>query len=285
MPEVSKRFHNLRYAGYERPLGVLSGAGYVYLDGPLAPYVGNRVLQQYAIMYLLEGGGIYSDPLNGQLDVRAGDAILLFPGLAHTYERSQVDMPWTEVFLELSGRLFSDLENAGEISRKEPILHPGLSSSLAAPIDELVRDYLSASPGEEAVYCARAYLILTRILEAHRKHQQQDAMDAFVERACVRLNSMLDAALDVGIVASGFGMSERNFRRRFTEQVGVAPARYRLLQRVAAAKTLLNNEKLPLVVISERLGYCDPRAFTKQFKAVTGTTPAQFRSTLAPDNA
>lgn len=270
----------MRYTGYERALGVLSGAGTVRLEkGPLAPYIWNRVMQQYVVVYLLEGGGAYSDPINGEKEVRAGDAILLFPGLAHTYHRSDPALPWSEAFLELGGQLFSDLEEAGELSRSTPILHAGLSPSLVTPFDELVRDYMTlAGPGEEAFYCARAFLMLTRLLEAHRRHEQGSIESSFVERACSRLTAVFDQALDLGLVAKAFGMSERNFRRRFTEQVGMAPARFRLLQRVAAAKTMLSENKLSLNAISECLGYCDTPAFNKQFKQITGSTPAQFRS-------
>ena len=34
-------------------------------------------------------------------------------------------------------------------------------------------------------------------------------------------------------------------------------------------------------VVGERLGYCDLQFFSKQFKQVTGTSPAQFRQVPA----
>jgi len=68
-----------------------------------------------------------------------------------------------------------------------------------------------------------------------------------VERASARLTAVLDQALDLRLVVKGFGMRERNFRRRFTEQVGMAPARFRLLRRVAAAKTMLSENSYPFL--------------------------------------
>jgi len=227
-------------------------------------------------MHLLEGGGTYSDPVNGERAVRAGDAILVFPGQIHSYQRSQPELPWTVAFLELDGQLFRDLEGAGEINRREPVIHPGLSHALSTQFDELLRDYLTAAPGEEAIYCARAFLLLSHLLDAHRKHVQGTNRDAFVEKACARLSDSLDEALDLSQVARSFGMSERTFRRRCTEQVGVAPARYRLLQRVGAAKTMLNEGRSALEAISAKLGYYDVSAFNKHFKQITGTTPARF---------
>ncbi len=229
-------------------------------------------------MHLLEGGGTYSDPVNGERAVRAGDAILVFPGQIHSCQRSQPELPWTVAFLELNGQLFRDLEGAGEMNRREPVIHPGLSHALSTEFDELLRDYLTAAPGEEAIYCARAFLLLSHLLDAHRKHVQGTTRDAFVEKACARLSDSLDEALDLNQVARSFGMSERTFRRRFTEQVGVAPARYRLLQRVGAAKTMLNEGRSALEAISAKLGYYDESAFNKHFKQITGTTPARFRA-------
>ena len=47
--------------------------------------------------------------------------------------------------------------------------------------------------------------------------------------------------------------------------------------RIDAARRMLRESEAPIARIALACGYCDQSAFTRQFKAVTGLTPAQYR--------
>ncbi len=272
------RLLNCRYAGFFRKSGVVNGVGYIYdKEGDFERWCENRTLSAFALVYLLEGSGFYRDDLTGEHRVETGDVILLFPDLMHSYGRVEPKAAWSECFIEMAGDTIEALENDGVISRKTPILSPGLQPALVAGCDEIIRDYQTAKPGEEALFAARALLMFVRLAEAHRQKDQSEPEKSFMLDACARLQATLDVDIELSEVARTFGMSERTFRRRFVAQMGLAPARYRLLQRIAAARTLLHGSGLSLRAIAEKLGYCDVYFFSKQFKEVTGITPTQFR--------
>ncbi len=274
---------NVRYGGFFRKSGVVNGAGYIYdKEGDFERWCENRTISAYVFVYLLEGSGFYKDDLTGEHLVETGDVILLFPGLTHSYGRLDPEAAWSECFIELQGDTIEALEKDGVISRNTPILRLGLQPALVAGCDEIIRDYQTAKPGEEALFAARALLMLVRLAEAHRQKDQSDVEKSFMVDACARLQATLDVDIQLSEVARTFGMSERTFRRRFVAQMGVAPARYRLLQRIAAARTLLHGSGLSLRAIAEKLGYCDVHFFSKQFKEVTGITPTQFREEPVP---
>lgn len=48
--------------------------------------------------------------------------------------------------------------------------------------------------------------------------------------------------------------------------------------RIARAQALLADKKLPLKIISYKLGFCTPSAFTVAFRKATGTTPREYRA-------
>jgi len=257
--------------------------GYIYdKDVEVESWCKNRTISAYVFVYLLEGNGFYKDDLTGEHAVETGDVILLFPGLTHSYGRLDPKAAWSECFIEMQGDTIEALEKDGVISRNTPILRLGLQSALVAGCDEIIRDYQTAKPGEEALFAARALLMFVRLAEAHRQKDQSEAEKSFMVDACARLQATLDVDIKLSEVASTFGMSERTFRRRFVAQMGVAPARYRLLQRIAAARTLLYGSGLSLRAIAEKLGYCDVYFFSRQFKEVTGITPTQFREEPMP---
>lgn len=269
---------NERYGGFSRASGVVNGVGYIYRkDEQEEDNCSNRTLNAYVLIYLLEGGGVFSSALSARCQVTAGDAMLLFPGVEHTYRRSDLDGVWSECFVEFTGGIFETIEKDGLISRERPVLRPGLQPTLTSEFDELIRGYQSAVPGDEWIFSARTLLLLTRFIEADRQRHERPLDREFLVEACARLEAALDTRLKMADVASAMGMSERTFRRTFLAHSGVSPAQYRLTQRVAAARRMLDATRLTVDSIAERLGYCDVQFFIRQFKKQTGLSPERFR--------
>lgn len=73
------------------------------------------------------------------------------------------------------------------------------------------------------------------------------------------------------------GLSPARFSRRIRALFGVSAAQLVVKVRIDAARRMLLDRKTPIAGIALACGYCDQSAFTRQFKAVTGLTPAQYR--------
>ena len=78
------------------------------------------------------------------------------------------------------------------------------------------------------------------------------------------------------------GLSERALQRLFGDYVGVPPKwvirRFRLHD---AASRLANAEELNLTHLAQELGYADQAHFTRDFKAIVGRSPSDYRRTAA----
>jgi len=85
------------------------------------------------------------------------------------------------------------------------------------------------------------------------------------------------AAISMRKVAELFGMSQRNFGRRFKIATNMTPVEYLQNRRLDAAKELLQNSNLSIKEIAYRVGYLDVSYFTKLFKQFAFATPREYR--------
>jgi AraC-like DNA-binding protein len=79
-------------------------------------------------------------------------------------------------------------------------------------------------------------------------------------------------------LAATVGSSERGLQRLFSDYVGVSPKwvirRFRLHD---AASRLANAEDVNLTYLAQDLGYSDQAHFTRDFKAIVGRSPSDYR--------
>ena len=91
------------------------------------------------------------------------------------------------------------------------------------------------------------------------------------------MHERVDHRWTVGELAKVAGMSRSGFAQSFRERVGKSPLEYLSDWRMHLAQRFLQQEGQKLSWIASRLGYDSDTAFSKAFKARTGTTPSEYR--------
>jgi AraC-like DNA-binding protein len=86
-----------------------------------------------------------------------------------------------------------------------------------------------------------------------------------------------DRPLRVEALAAMARLSPYRFTRRIRLLFGLTPAQLIIKTRLDAARQMLREGKSPIGQVAVACGYCDQSAFTRQFKAAVGLTPAQYR--------
>jgi transcriptional regulator GlxA family with amidase domain len=81
----------------------------------------------------------------------------------------------------------------------------------------------------------------------------------------------------VGLLAEHVGMSERNFIRRFTAEVGVSPARYVAAIRIEAARRQLESSTATVDAIARACGFGTVETMRRTFARRLGVSPDQYR--------
>jgi transcriptional regulator GlxA family with amidase domain len=80
--------------------------------------------------------------------------------------------------------------------------------------------------------------------------------------------------LPVGAVASRVGLSERQLERLFDERVGIGPKMFARVVRLERALAMIDRREGSWAQIAVQCGYSDQAHLTREFRALTGLTPA-----------
>jgi AraC family transcriptional regulator len=86
-----------------------------------------------------------------------------------------------------------------------------------------------------------------------------------------------DQDLRLSDFANICGLSVRHLTRAFKRSTGLTLAKHVTEIRLAIAKQLLRNTKLPAKVIASRVGFSNVSSFASAFRKLAGTTPGIFR--------
>ncbi|HSS11945.1 MAG TPA: helix-turn-helix domain-containing protein [Acidimicrobiales bacterium] len=106
--------------------------------------------------------------------------------------------------------------------------------------------------------------------------------DMIVHDVQQHIDAHVDEPLRIDKLASQFGLSTRTLCRRFEAATGNGPQSHLQLVRVQHAKRLLETTSEPIDHIRRSVGYRDPAAFRRAFKANTGLTPTNYRKAYGP---
>ena len=107
-----------------------------------------------------------------------------------------------------------------------------------------------------------------------------DVLDDAVEGLAEVLSGLHDrpgGSHRVEDLARRAGLSPARFSRRTRALFGLSPSQLVVKVRIDAARRMLLDRKTPIAGVALACGYCDQSALTRQFKAATGLTPAQYR--------
>ena len=99
-----------------------------------------------------------------------------------------------------------------------------------------------------------------------------------------RVKSMIQEFYQSGItldeIASKLNITPEYLGTQFHKEMGITFSTYMKNYRINKAKELLCGTHLKLYQIAAKVGYSDPKYFSKVFREVTGQLPADYRKTL-----
>ena len=237
-----------------------------------------RVLNEYQLLYLVEGEGLFMSDHQQTAKIKSGDFFLLFPGEWHTYHPLP-GKKWKSYWIGYKGRNMDDRVRAGFLSPEKPIYHVGYS----ADIVNLYRSALKASL-EEAAFVQQTlagivnHLIgLMYSLERNNILNKDGERVEMINRARLRIREALESPLSIQQIASEMSVSYSNFRKLFKEYTGISPALYQQDLKLQRAKELLSTTDLSIKEIAYQLNFESPDYFSSKFKTKTGLKPSDFR--------
>jgi AraC-like DNA-binding protein len=236
-----------------------------------------RVFDGAALVLVTRGEGLYKDAKGKRTPVKAGDAILVFPGSPHWYgpQKGQV---WDEIYVAFDGPMFAPWFTSGLLDPDFPIRHLGeqmdsKASWLMLWIEQFA-DLKSRAKQIQAMTSLVQFLSEVALGEGNGHRQPDD----WLARAKGLLSYDLKGDIDLERVAKHLDSSYEAFRKRFQSHAGMAPMRFRNERKIESAKQMIRYS--PAVSnreVAEALGFSDEFHFSKRFRQIAGVTPNDFR--------
>ena len=237
-----------------------------------------RELNEYQMLYLLEGEGTFRSAHVEETKIKTGDVFLLFPGEWHTYGPLPHSR-WKSYWIGFKGKNMDERVANGFLSVEKPIYRVGFSVEMI----ELYKNALKAA-NEEAAYSQQLlagivnHLIGTMYaLERNIVLNKNQTHVEMISRARLRIREALESDLTIQQLAEDMGVSYSNFRKLFKEHTGLSPALYQQDLRLQRAKELLSTTKFSIKEIAYRLNFDSPDYFSSKFRMKTGMKPSDFR--------
>jgi len=238
-----------------------------------------RVLNEYQLLYITEGEGIFNSAHAKDIPLKAGDLFLLFPGEWHTYHPTGKN-GWKSYWIGFKGKNVDDRVKAGFLSVDKPIYHVGFSADIIRLYEEAYKRAQEESPYSQQIlagivnHLVGLMYALERSMELSKDHTRVD----MINLARLRIRESLEVDLTIQQVAEELGVSYSNFRKLFKEFTGISPALYQQDLRLQRAKELLATTTLSIKEIAYRLRFESPDYFSSKFKIKMGKKPSEFRN-------
>jgi AraC-like DNA-binding protein len=212
---------------------------------------------------------------NGSHPVSSGDAVVIPPMTPHTYIADELD-PWSIWWLHATGSDVEELVDAIVGSERRPVVPlrdaytaVGFIEHIVASLehDETLATLYESSGGAWRLLCQ---------LAADRLRGVPATTDR-IQIVQDYLRSNLSAVVSVGELSRLAGLSASHFSALFKASTGIGVMEYVKRLRSARARELLLTTTLSIAEVAERVGYTDAFYFSRQFRAINGTSPRQFR--------
>ena len=235
-----------------------------------------RILNEYQLLYITKGKGVFSSGPSGHCQIKEGCMFLLFPGERHTYRPDQAT-GWNEYWIGFNGVIMDEWVRNGFFSKENPVFNIGVNEEIIS----LYKKAIMIADAQEANYQqALAGIVCNLVSMAIYMSRNMDFNRSDIS---VRINTVKAAVYEnISTItperlAEIICMSYSKFRKIFKEYTGFAPSQYIQEVRVNMAKELLTNTSKSIKEIAYELGYENKDYFFTSFRKVSGMTPAGYR--------
>ncbi|HEY0946648.1 MAG TPA: AraC family transcriptional regulator [Opitutaceae bacterium] len=236
-----------------------------------------RVLGSYALVLMVEGRGYYCDASNGRREWLPGDAVVVFPDVAHAYGPSQ-NREWTQIYYVFAGPQFDLWRSQGLLSPDRPVLRIGSVDYWRQRLCEIVRGEPLHGAGAGLRAMGRFLHVVAEMLATDAEASQRSSRERWLEKSLRLLGDRSASGwMEPGEVARQVGLSYENFRKRFAQLSGESPGHFQKRRRLEWACAAIYHGELSFKQIADELGFCDVFHFSKAFKQEIGVTPSEYR--------
>jgi AraC-like DNA-binding protein len=289
--EETSRQHYLAVSEQDEAWGLhASGAGYARIApnesypprnhpaGYAFSWEKGRALQEYALIYITHGKGLF-ESATAKKKLAGGDLLILRPGQWHRY-RPDPETGWHEYWICFNGSIADQLFAQNPFPTDPPVLSIGYNEQITRMFVQ-AQELAGEMPRAFQARIAAHIMHILALAQAARQPGSSDD-DELVRRIRCALTEHMEQNIRMEDVAASLHVGYAKFRRAFKAHTGLTPGQYHLQLRIGRAKDLLTGTDLPVQQIALQLGFDSPFYFSRIFKKKTDHAPQEWRSLTAP---
>jgi AraC-like DNA-binding protein len=237
-----------------------------------------RRLEEYQLIYIINGQGLFESESYSQVKVKAGTVIFLFPNEKHRYKPDR-NTGWDEYWVGIQGTIIDGLLLANYISPHNPCHYIGFNDSIVGLFNLIIEKTKQEKSGYQPLISG-AVLHLIGTCHAIIKQSVIDNSEEeiVIEKARLLFRANINNRYSPEQAAQDLNVGYSWFRKRFKSYTGLSPGQYYLQLKIEKAKDFLTNSKMQIKEISIELGFDSTLYFSKIFKGKTGFNPTDYRN-------
>jgi AraC-like DNA-binding protein len=236
-----------------------------------------RVLNEYQVIYITRGKGVFESDSCKQQEVKAGTIIILFPGERHRYKPDN-ETGWDEYWIGIKGTIIDNLVQKKFFTPEKPCLYIGFNENTLNIFNSIIEKTRHESSGYQPLISGAA-LHLMGNFHAIIKQNSVESQDkeVIINKARLLFRSNIDKDFSPEQAADELQVGYSWFRKVFKNYTGLSPGQYYIQLKIEKAKELLSVPNLSIKEIAYDLRFESYFYFSKLFKEKTGLTPTEYR--------
>jgi len=235
-----------------------------------------RVLQEYQVIYITNGQGIFESDSQKKTNVSAGTMIFLFPNERHRY-RPDDHIGWDEYWIGLRGNIIENLVLAGHIKPENACINIGCHSDLLHLFNTIIENTKSELPGYQPLISGAALHLLGALHASTRQNSITLNDSHIINKAQLLFRANAKSCYSPQQAALELQVGYSWFRKRFKNYTGLSPGQYFLQLKIEEAKMQLSKTDCSIKQIAYNLHFESAFYFSKIFKEKTGLKASEYR--------
>jgi AraC-like DNA-binding protein len=237
-----------------------------------------RVLNEYQIIYITRGGGIFESDSCKRREIKAGTIIILFPGERHRYKPNS-ETGWDEYWVGITGSIIDNLVSKSFLRRDNPVIYIGFHDVIFNLFVNIIEVSKRERTGYQPLISGAALHLIGNFYFIFKQEGiESEAKEEIINKARLLFRANIMNAFTPEQAAVELGVGYSWFRKAFKNYTGLSPGQFYIQLKIEHAKELLNKPDVAIKQIAFDLGFDSYFYFSRMFKEKTGLSPTVYRN-------
>lgn len=231
---------------------------------------------------------VFKGDKKNEYTLSAGDGFMVKSDMEHIYISDEKE-PCTRVWMAFTGTEINEMLKGFEMvdgccvfrgldSKETELLFDELEKNMSGGVVSKF-NVLGIVYKFFGIIAEKVNFYKTEKQEVSEIHKQKE----FVNTVVKYIDSHIKEDISVEVLSSLFGYERSYFYKLFKKYIGVSVQKYVINRRIAIARQLCTETKMPFMNIASELGYDNYVSFYKAFVKIVHNSPEEYRKMYSKD--